>query len=166
MTFADIPAGSSLFLDANILVYHFVPHPAWGQACRELLAKVARQELVAYTSTDTVGDAVHRTMVAEAMQTLGYSPGKVTLRLKQKPADVMKLGNCQSVVADVLAFGVQVLPVNLATLQGATQVIQRYGLLTNDALVVAVMQQHNLTQLASNDPDFDRIPGITRYAPG
>jgi hypothetical protein len=27
---ADIPAGSAVFLDANIFVYHFVPHPVLG----------------------------------------------------------------------------------------------------------------------------------------
>ena len=42
---------------------------------------------------------------------------------------------------------------------------QSTGLLTNDALIVAVMQHYGLTRLASSDPDFDRVPGITRYAP-
>jgi predicted nucleic acid-binding protein len=37
--------------------------------------------------------------------------------------------------------------------------------LTNDALIVAVMQDNGLTTLASLDADFDRVPGITRYAP-
>ena len=30
MTFADIPAGSSVFVDANTFVYHFQPHPLYG----------------------------------------------------------------------------------------------------------------------------------------
>ena len=37
--------------------------------------------------------------------------------------------------------------------------------LTGDALVIAVMRHHGLTHLASLDDDFDRVPGITRYAP-
>jgi predicted nucleic acid-binding protein len=39
------------------------------------------------------------------------------------------------------------------------------GLLSNDALIVAVMQANGLTRLASSDRDFDRIPGLTRYEP-
>jgi predicted nucleic acid-binding protein len=27
------------------------------------------------------------------------------------------------------------------------------------------MQENGLTYLASNDTDFDRVPGITRFAP-
>jgi predicted nucleic acid-binding protein len=30
---------------------------------------------------------------------------------------------------------------------------------------VALMQHQGLTRLASHDADFDRVPGITRYAP-
>jgi predicted nucleic acid-binding protein len=42
---------------------------------------------------------------------------------------------------------------------------QQTGLLSNDALIVAVMQNHGLTNLASHDADFDRVAGLTRYAP-
>jgi hypothetical protein len=33
MTFASIPSGARVFLDANTLVYHFVAHPQFGVAC-------------------------------------------------------------------------------------------------------------------------------------
>jgi predicted nucleic acid-binding protein len=42
---------------------------------------------------------------------------------------------------------------------------QQIGLLTNDAAVVAIMHSHGLTKIASNDPDFDRVAGLIRYAP-
>ena len=42
---------------------------------------------------------------------------------------------------------------------------QQQGLLTNDALIVAVMLANGLSKIASNDADFDRVPGLTRYAP-
>ena len=29
MTFADIPAGSDVFLDANVFVYYAEPHPTF-----------------------------------------------------------------------------------------------------------------------------------------
>jgi predicted nucleic acid-binding protein len=33
------------------------------------------------------------------------------------------------------------------------------------AAIVATMAQHGLTKLASEDADFDRVPGLTRYEP-
>jgi predicted nucleic acid-binding protein len=59
----------------------------------------------------------------------------------------------------------RVLTVTLDMLLTAAGICQQVGLLTNDGLVVAVMQANGLTQIASNDTDFDRVPGLTRYAP-
>jgi predicted nucleic acid-binding protein len=47
----------------------------------------------------------------------------------------------------------------------AASLSQLHGLLTNDALVLASMQDEAIKHLASNDADFDRVPGITRYNP-
>ena len=33
MTFANIPAGTAIFLDANTLIYHFTNEPQFGSAC-------------------------------------------------------------------------------------------------------------------------------------
>jgi predicted nucleic acid-binding protein len=38
-------------------------------------------------------------------------------------------------------------------------------LLINDALIVALMQANGLSKIASDDRDFDRVPGLTRYGP-
>jgi predicted nucleic acid-binding protein len=38
-------------------------------------------------------------------------------------------------------------------------------ILSGDALIVAVMREHGLANLASHDADFDRVPGLARYAP-
>ncbi len=37
--------------------------------------------------------------------------------------------------------------------------------MTFDLIPVAVMQDRGLLHLASNDSDFDRVPGLTRFAP-
>jgi predicted nucleic acid-binding protein len=58
-----------------------------------------------------------------------------------------------------------VIPITLPLLEAATLASKQFELLNGDALVVAVMQAHGLTHLASNDADFDRVPGLTRYTP-
>lgn len=62
-------------------------------------------------------------------------------------------------------LAIQVLPVSLPLVEAATLLSEQYELLTGDALIVAVMQNHGLSNLASHDADFDRVPGLTRYAP-
>jgi predicted nucleic acid-binding protein len=64
-----------------------------------------------------------------------------------------------------MAIPLTILSVTGTQASRAADFSRQHGLLTNDALIVAVMQDHGLTHLASNDADFDRVPGITRYAP-
>ncbi len=59
----------------------------------------------------------------------------------------------------------QILVVTPSLLGAGVALCQQLGMLTNDALIVAVMQAHNLTKLASSDTDFDRVSGLTRYGP-
>jgi len=62
-------------------------------------------------------------------------------------------------------MGIDVVGVGLEEIERSHEVKRRYGLLTNDALLVATMQHAGVTALASNDPDFGRVEGITLYRP-
>ncbi len=62
-------------------------------------------------------------------------------------------------------MGIQAGAIAPPLVEAATLASQQFELLTGDALVVAVMQAHGLTHLASNDADFDRVPWLTRYEP-
>src|SRR5207249_11378727 len=85
MTFAALLRGESVFVDANTLVYHFQPHPIFGPACQQLLARVENQELLGFTSTHTVTEVAHRLMMMEAAALPGWKPAKVEQRLQQQP---------------------------------------------------------------------------------
>ena len=65
----------------------------------------------------------------------------------------------------ILAIGVEVLDVKAAHVLLASDISRAHGLLSGDALVVAMMQSHGIVNLASGDGDFDRVPGIVHYSP-
>jgi len=165
MTFTDLPAGASVFVDANTLVYHFVPEPGLGPACRGLLERCSRQEVVGFTSAHVASNVVHRLMTLEAMKRFGWPVAGITRRLLRHPDDVRQLTRYRQVVDEIPAFGIQVLPITMPLVSVAAAISQQQGLLSGDALVVAVMRERGLVHLASHDADFDRVPGLTRYAP-
>ncbi len=165
LTFADIPAGVGVFLDANSLIYHFLADPAFGSACATLLDRIERQEISGLTSSHVLGEMVHRLMTIQAQQRFGWPGAGIANRLKRHPAEVQQLSRYRQAIDEVRAIGVQVLPVAGADVSLAADITQQFGLLNNDALIVVVMRRHDLTHLASNDADFDRVPGLTRYAP-
>jgi predicted nucleic acid-binding protein len=60
----NLPAGTHLFLDANIFVYAFLGH---SKQCRELLGRCATEQVIGITSFDVVNEVTHRMMLAEAL---------------------------------------------------------------------------------------------------
>ena len=50
-------------------------------------------------------------------------------------------------------------------MQSIPQAYRTHGLLSGDALIVEMMQSRGLVNLVSADDDFDRLPGLVRYAP-
>ena len=165
MIFAAIPRGSSVFIDANTFVFDFGVHPQYGVPCRELLERIARGELQGFTSAHVLCDLAHRAMTIEAMNQYGWPQTGIALRLRKHPSEVQKLTRFRQATDAVSQTGILVLPIDVALVSAATALSQQYGILTGDALIVAVMQANGLTNLASLDADFDRVPGLTRYAP-
>lgn len=165
MTLDQVPAGSHVFVDSNILVYHFQPHPSFGPMCHRLLERIERQDIEGYTSTNLLGELAHRLMVIEAGTLPGWAGGKVLNRLKQQPSVVKQLTLFQKAVESVLQSKIQVLTIPPALLSTAATLSRQHGLLTNDAVILALMQTHRLTDLASHDAHFDSMSSITRYAP-
>lgn len=164
MTFADLPAATVVFLDANTLVYHLSRHTRYGTACTGLLERIAHQELVGYTSSHVLSEVAHRLMTLEAIDRYGWTYAGIAARLRKHPAEVQALTRFRLAIDEVPQFGIQILAIPPALIHVATERSQQYGLLHNDALIVAVMQAHALTNLASHDDDFDRVTGLTRYA--
>lgn len=165
MTFADLAAGDTLFVDANTLVYHCTLDPVHGPACTDLLDRIGRGEIAGFTSTHVLTELAHRLMALEAARRLGKPKGAPAKFLKKHLAEVQHLTGFRQAIEDLCASNLNILTIPPSLIPTMTALSQQIGLLTNDALIVAVMQANGLTKIASNDGDFDRVPGITRYAP-
>ncbi|NUQ61137.1 MAG: type II toxin-antitoxin system VapC family toxin [Pirellulales bacterium] len=165
MTFQDLPAGAAVFLDANTLVYHFEPHPVLGLPCTDLIERIENQDLRGFTSAHVVTETAHRLMTLEACAMFGWPYPGIAQRLRGHPAQVQSLTRFRQAIQELPRYAIHIVPIAAHLPDAAAQISQQTGLLSSDALVVAVMQEHGLTNLASHDADFDRVPGLTRYAP-
>jgi predicted nucleic acid-binding protein len=165
MTFGDIPSSESVFLDANTFVYHYSQHPILAQPSTDLLERLERRQLQGFTSADVLSDVSHRLMVLEAATILGWTGTGITRRLRRHPDEIQKLTRFQRSIQAIAGFGIEIVPITASLVEAATTISRSVGLLSGDALIVAVMQSEGLTHLASHDADFDRVPGIIRYAP-
>jgi predicted nucleic acid-binding protein len=129
------------------------------------LQRIENQELGGYTSTHTLSEVSHRLMTIQASAQFSWPFAGIGNRLRTQPAEVQKLTAFRQAIDRILQSNLQVLTIPPPMLATAVALSQHLGLLTNDALIVAVMQAQGLTKIASSDTDFDRVPGLTRYGP-
>lgn len=165
MKFDLIPSGTEVFLDANILIYHFAGDSTYGVACTQLIERIEQGDLRGCLSASVLSDAAHRMMTIETMDRLNWPIAALAARLRKHHAEIPKLTLFQQAIQQIPRLGIRVLDVKLDHVLVATKLSRQFELLTGDALIVSVMQANGLTHLASNDADFDRAPGVTRYSP-
>jgi predicted nucleic acid-binding protein len=164
MTFGDIANGTAVFVDANTFVYALAPDAQFGPPSEQLLERIERQDVQGFTSSHVLSDVAHRLMSLEACSVFDWPYAGIAQRMKRHPAEVQQLARFRQATEAILLMGLQVLPVFARHVTTAALLSQQHGVLTNDALIVALMQENGLTQLASHDADFDQVPGLLASA--
>lgn len=154
MTFDTLQPGERLFIDANIFMYHC---NGVSSECKALIARCSRKEIIGFTSTAVIIEAMHRLMIAEALRK-GYISSKNPVRkLKEHPEIIKQLSTYIDDIQEIYKMNITILTLTLKSIKTSTNIRQTEGLLTNDSLIVAAMQKAGIAKLATNDNDFDRI---------
>ena len=161
MNIDQVTAGNTIFIAANIFIYHFT---AQSPACSALLRRCQDDVIIGCTSVGCVAEMLHRLMIAEAVQK-GYITIRNAVRaLKEKQDIVKKLDRYLQTPTRLIEMKIKILPTTSEIVLCSKAIRKRYGLLTNDSLIVTTIKKHRLKLLAV-DKDFENIPGIQLYKP-
>ncbi|MFN8495196.1 MAG: type II toxin-antitoxin system VapC family toxin [Caldilineaceae bacterium] len=165
-TFSTIPARVTVMIDANILIYALFPQSRQHASCKHLLERGARSELALQLVVNTAADVIHRAMVLEVIsQGKFQKSGDAVTYLKQTPQAVQQLTRYRTILSDITLAHIKILPLTYRDLHTSRQYRDNYGVMTNDSLILAVMQRERIQFLATNDSDFERVPGIAVRQP-
>lgn len=160
-TLDQIEEGSRVFIDANILIYHFT---GVSLECRRLLERCESGRVRGSTSILAVAEVGHRLMTIEAVAKGLVSPGNVVRKLREKPDVVRQLRIYQDQIDLIPAMGVALLRLDLEIMDLAAEIRRRTGLLINDSLLAATAIREKAV-LASADGDFDRLAELRLFCP-
>lgn len=130
-----IPDGASIFIDANIFIYHFSGPTVLTPACSDFLKRVEGGAIRGFTSTIVLIEVLHRLMILEAVGTFQL-PARDALRcVKEHPHQAKTLVVHQASVQKIRQIGVEVVTVGVEDIERSHQIKRTHGLLTNDALL-------------------------------
>ena len=137
MQLEDVPNGEQIFVDANILIYHF---SGISSACRTFLQRCESKQVEAFTGVHILLEVTHRLMVLEALHKGLISGSQLARKLKEQPEIVKSLREYNHPIRQVSRLGIRVRAVTSAIVRASEAVRVQEGLLTNDSITVAMMR--------------------------
>lgn len=157
-----IPEKASVFIDANIFIYHFA---GVSEKCTRFLQRVREGEVVTTVSSIVVAEVIHRRMIAEAIDKGLVNTKNVVRKLKESPEMVKTLSQYSQDVEDILSLPIMVEPVTKEDIASSKLKRNNYGLLTNDSLNLACMERLKIADIVTHDNDFDNLHGLNIWKP-
>jgi predicted nucleic acid-binding protein len=159
----DIPTGSLCVIDTNVLLY---AEQNLSDQAQRLLRRCSTGELIGVLPQTVWQELTHKLMLAEAMMRGAISGGNPASRLADKPEVVRGLSLYQVKVRSLVDLGLRFERCTRDDLlQAAFGLQNRYGLLTNDAMVLAVALRIEADCLVSSDKGFRQVSEVDVYAP-
>jgi predicted nucleic acid-binding protein len=156
-----VPAGTDIFLDANVLIYGLGGH---SLECVGLLRRCASEQLTGITSYAVVGEVTHRLMLEEAISK-GLAGAQPRKTLNQHPERVRQLTDYWLEVERLLTLNLLILTVDEDTIRVAQKERERFGLLNNDSLITASMRLYGIRAIATHDHSFERCTDLSVFSP-
>ena len=161
-----IEPGTRVFVDANIFLYETFDHWRYGGYCKKILEDVNKGECSGITTVLVCNEVFHRVMLAEVVEKYGIEPKSVVSHLKKNWGIITELRKPWDVISNIRQIeNLKILEVNEDDFEVALSYSKKYGLLSNDATHVATMKQRGITNIATNDPDFERVEWVTVWKP-
>ena len=150
-------------IDTNVLIY---AEEGVSNQARRLIRRCARGELTGVLPQAVWQELTHKLMLAEAMMK-GFVPGgNPAARLSAKPEVIKELSLYREKIQALAELGLGFEPCTLKDLTGAAFGLQeKYGLLTNDAVVLAVAVRLKADALVSADKAFHKVNEAAVYKP-
>jgi len=166
MRTGGLPDGATVFIDANIFLHTILGTAKESEPSAYFLSQVDNGILNGTTSVIVLNEVLHRLLIASVVSGSGISPDSAVSFLKKNPATVRDATAVWELVDDILNIrNLEIFAISDVTFQRSLAIMQEYGLLSNDALHVASMDEHSITTLVTYDRDFENISRITVWNP-
>jgi len=162
MKLDEIKTGSEVFIDANIFIYHFT---GVSEACGLFLNRCEQGDLTAITSVNVILEVLHRLMMVEAVKKNLVKPPNIVRKLNESPEKIKGLNDYFLNTQKINEMGIEIRPVTFETVIKSQMVRMAYGLMVNDSVIAASMQEEGLRFLATNDTGFEKVDDILVYRP-
>jgi predicted nucleic acid-binding protein len=129
------------------------------------LDRVESGEITGVTSVLSINETVHKLSIIELSSKLKKKPVLIIHLIKKNPSLLDDLETPFVAVESIMNMNLEIVNLFVTIFIEALEFMKRYRLMSNDAIHVATMKRHGITNIATNDPDFKRVGWIKIWKP-
>ena len=157
---------SKIFIDANIFLYGAMDYTKYRATCRAFLQNIESGTYFAATSALVLNEVIHKLILAETTKTYRLrSESEAKKLIEDKPETISSLTRVWKTYAVIRAYPLVIYSIDKAIMDMAADLSSRYGLFISDASHLAVMKMNGISNIATNDNDFQLVEDISIYKP-
>lgn len=157
---------SKIFIDTNIFLYGAMDYSKYRATCRAFLQNIESGVYLAATSALVLNEIVHKLILAETTKTYRLrSESEAKKLIEDKPETISSLTRVWKTYAVIRAYPLVIYSIDEATMDMAADLSNKYGLFISDASHLAVMKMNGISNIATNDNDYQLAEDICIYKP-
>jgi len=155
--------GGAVYVDTNVLYMYLRADPVHTPVIKAFLGRVVRGEIEAYIGLPVLDELFYRLLLARVKESTGRNPIDVLREDLVRTIEEYS-GPIEMAIRRLMALPhMNLIGVETKDLDKMLNNIRAFSLLPRDALHVAITQRLALTDVASDDKDFDRVEWLTRH---
>lgn len=163
MNLDDIPSASLCVLDTNILLY---AEQGLSHQAQRLLRRCSTGDLTCILPQTVWQELTHRLMLAEAMMLGRISGPQPARKLSRQPDVVKRLGLYKDKIQALVNLGLGFEPCTKDDLfEAGFRLQEKYGLLTNDSVILATSVRLRAEVLVTADAVFQKVTELSVAMP-
>ncbi len=156
---------SKIFIDTNLFLYDITDHPEFGLSTKNFLKNIELGIFQGKTSIIVLNELLHKLVIGEIAEKYRLKLFQVLAFIKQNPAILSSLKSYELVNKIELIPNLEIISTTKEIFSLAKSYMGKYNLMTNDAIIVATCNINGISNIATNDSDFDRVDFLVRWNP-
>ena len=161
----DFPAGNAVYVDSNIFIYDTTGHSKYALSCSKFLDRIESSGITGITSILTINETVHKLSIIELSSKMKERPVSIIRLVKEDPSLLDTLDIPFIVAENIMDMNLEIVSFSDLIFTDALKFMKQHRLMSNDAVHLATMKRHRITDIATNDRDFERVEWLKVWKP-
>lgn len=163
-TLIDIGSKASTFVDSNIFTYFLLEDRRYFNTVKKFFERINTGEIFGFANNIVFTETLFNFVKAEVI----YSENIIVrdfIKIAKLHPDIIAKVDVSPVLELLNLPNLYMLDLPSGTISDIKEIHSMYGLLSNDAYHLLTMKYYGITNITTNDSDFERVDWVNVWKP-